>query len=278
VALVLVREAMHSAYRSARELEEDTGVTVMGQIPVIPGKDRVDILDYLVSKPSSAAMEAIRNLRTSVLLSNVDNPPQVIMSTSSIPGEGKTTNSLALATNLVGTGKSVLLLEGDIRRNTLLEYFPELKGRKGLVSVLSGEVRFDDVVALDPKTGVSILMGQRSTTNAADLFMSDTYMNFIDEMRRRFDYIIIDTPPVLVVPDARIIAKSADAILFTVRWDSTARGQVEAALQMFETVNQRVTGIVLSQIDSEEMKRYGYGGKYGRYGSYGAYGGNYYTE
>ncbi|MDF2143185.1 polysaccharide biosynthesis tyrosine autokinase [Paenirhodobacter sp. CAU 1674] len=278
VALVLVREAMHSAYRSARELEEDTGVTVMGQIPVIPGKDRVDILDYLVSKPSSAAMEAIRNLRTSVLLSNVDNPPQVIMSTSSIPGEGKTTNSLALATNLVGTGKSVLLLEGDIRRNTLLEYFPELKGRKGLVSVLSGEAGFDDVVALDPKTGVSILMGQRSTTNAADLFMSDTYMNFIDEMRRRFDYIIIDTPPVLVVPDARIIAKSADAILFTVRWDSTARGQVEAALQMFETVNQRVTGIVLSQIDSEEMKRYGYGGKYGRYGSYGAYGGNYYTE
>ncbi|MDD8023785.1 MAG: exopolysaccharide transport family protein, partial [Paracoccaceae bacterium] len=97
VGMVLLREAMHNSYRAARELEEDTGVTVMGQIPVIPGKARTDILAYLVDKPSSAAMEAIRNLRTSVLLSNVDNPPQVIMSTSSIPGEGKTTNSLALA-------------------------------------------------------------------------------------------------------------------------------------------------------------------------------------
>ncbi|MDD8021763.1 MAG: CpsD/CapB family tyrosine-protein kinase, partial [Paracoccaceae bacterium] len=192
--------------------------------------------------------------------------------------EGQTSNLLALAANLVGTGKSVRLLEGDIRRNTLLEYFPELKGRKGLVSVLSGEVSFDDAVAVDPKTGVSVLMGQRSATNAADLFMSDTYNSFIKEMRRRFDYIIIDTPPVLVVPDARIIAKSVDSVLFTVRWNATARGQVEDALQMFESVNQRVTGIVLSQIDSDEMKRYGYGGKYGRYGAYGSYGSNYYTE
>ena len=278
VGFVLYRETMRNGYRTARQLEEDTGVVVMGQIPLIPGKARKDILAYLSGKPSSAAMEAVRNLRTSVLLSNVDKPPQVIVSSSSVPGEGKTTNSLALAMNLVGTGKSVLLIEGDIRRNTLGEYFPTDRGAKGLVSVLSGEAKLDDVLIRDEKLGLSVLPGERSAINAADLFMSDAWRSFIEQMRKRFDYIIIDTPPVLVVPDARIISQIADAVLFTVRWNETSRTQVQEALRMFETLRLKVSGLVLSQIDSSEMKRYGYGGKYGGYGAYSGYGAKYYTD
>lgn len=278
VGFVLYRETTRNGYRTARQLEEDTGVVVMGQIPVIPGKARKDILTYLSSKPSSAAMEAVRNLRTSVLLSNVDKPPQVIVSSSSVPGEGKTTNSLALAMNLVGTGKSVLLIEGDIRRNTLGEYFPTDRGAGGLVSVLSGEAKLEDVLIRDERLGLSVLPGERSAINAADLFMSDAWRSFIEQMRKRFDYIIIDTPPVLVVPDARIIAQIADAVLFTVRWNETSRTQVQDALRMFETLRLKVSGLVLSQIDSAEMQRYGYGGKYGGYGAYSGYGAKYYTD
>ncbi|WP_428338187.1 GumC family protein, partial [Paenirhodobacter sp.] len=255
MAIVLAREATRRGFRSARQLEEDTGVVVMGQIPLIPGKTRSEVLNYLVTKPSSAAMEAIRDLRTSVLLSNIDHPPQVIISTSSVPGEGKTTNSMALAINLVGIGKSVLLIEGDIRRNTLGQYFPEVKTGKGLVSVIAGEVSVDEVMIHPEGLGLSMIMGERSAINAADLFMSDAWHDFLGKMRARFDYIIIDTPPVLVVPDARIIAQKADAVLFTVKWDDISSAQVQEALQMFETVNLKVSGLVLSQIDDVQMKR-----------------------
>lgn len=278
VGVVLVREARHNGFRTARQLEEETGVVVMGQVPLIPGKTRADILSYLADKPASAAMEAIRNLRTSVLLSNVDAPPQVIVSTSSVPGEGKTTNSLGLAMNLVGIGKSVLLIEGDIRRNMLGQYFPQSKPAKGLVSALSGAATLDEVIVPNVELGFSMIMGERSTINAADLFMSGAWRDFVAQMRQRFDYIIIDTPPVLVVPDARIIAQAADAVLFTVKWNDTVRAQVTEALQMFETVNLRVSGLVFSQIDGAQMKRYGYGGKYGSYGAYSGYGAKYYSE
>lgn len=219
---------------------------------------------------------ALAAIGTASLLSNVDNPPQIIISTSSVPGEGKTTNSLGLAMNLVGIGKSVLLIEGDIRRNTLSEYFPKVEGEKGLVSLLSGSASLDQVLIEHKDLGLSMIMGERSSINAADLFMSDSYRDFLSEMRKRFDYIIIDTPPVLVVPDARIISQSADAVLFTVKWNNTSRGLVEEAIQMFDTVNQRVTGLILSQVDGEEMKRYG--GKYGGYGTGAGYGAKYYTN
>lgn len=278
VGIVLLREALHSGFRSARQLEEETGIVVMGQIPLIPGETRVDILNYLAEKPASAAMEAVRNLRTSVLLSDIDHPPQVIVSTSSVPGEGKTTNSLALAMNLVGIGKSVLLVEGDIRRNTLGQYFPVRAHERGLVAALAGDISIDDAIVRPAELGASMIMGERSAINAADLFMSDAWSDFLQQMRARFDYIIIDTPPVLVVPDARIIAQKADVVLMTVKWNDTGSAQVGEALQMFETVNLKVSGLVLSQIDDVLMKRYGYGGKYGGYGAYSGYGSKYYQS
>ena len=116
--LVLLREFKTRTFRTANELEQHTGYTVIGQIPLIPSRHRKDTLKYLSDKPTSAAAEAIRNLRTSLMLSNLDKKPQVIVSTSSIPGEGKTTVSLSLAKFLSGLGKSVLLVEGDIRRRT----------------------------------------------------------------------------------------------------------------------------------------------------------------
>ncbi|MFD2739599.1 GumC family protein [Sulfitobacter aestuarii] len=272
--IVLLREMRNNSFRTARELENHTGLTVLGQIPEIPAGKRPNVLRYLLDKPTSAAAEAVRNLRTSLMLSNVDNPPQVILSTSSVPGEGKTTNSLALAANLLGLGKRVLVIEGDIRRRTLNEYFPTLP-TSGIVGVLSGEMRFEDAVHRPADFGADVLAGDKTATNAADLFSSDRFRDFIEEMRGRYDAIIIDTPPVLVVPDARIIAQVADAILFTVYWDSTSKQQVEEALRMFDQTKQRISGLVLSQISARGMKRYGYGGQYGAYGAYGA---KYYTE
>ncbi|OIP83226.1 MAG: chain-length determining protein [Rhodobacterales bacterium CG2_30_65_12] len=267
--IVFLREMLHSGFRNGEQLEQATGITVMGQVPLIPARKRKGVIEYLVEMPTSAAAEAIRNLRTSLLLSNIDNPPKVILSTSSVPGEGKTTTAIALAQNFTGLGKSVLLIEGDIRRKVFSEYF-DLDESRGLLAVLAGEAQFEDVVQPLALIGADVLIGERSTTNAADVFSSDRFKQFMVEMRARYDIVIIDTPPVLLVPDARIIAHEVDAVLFTVKWDHTTRAQVREAVRQFATVGRPITGLVLGQIDPKGMKRYGYGNSYGAYANYGS--------
>ena len=269
-AIVLLREFLQNTYRSADELERRTGHTVLGQIPRIPAKARGQTIEYLASKPTSAAAEAIRNLRTSVLLSNIDKPPQVILSTSSIPGEGKTTLAIALAQNLAGLDKRVILMEGDIRRRTFTSYFPEATKNPGILSVLSSRVPLAEAVWRHPTLKIDVLMGEKSAINAADTFSSASFRDLMQELRAAYDYIIIDTPPVLVVPDARVIAPVADAVIYSVRWDSTTKNQVEEGLKQLRTVNIHVNGLVLSQIDPKGMRRYGYGSYHGAYSRYAA--------
>lgn len=264
---VLIRELSQNTFRTAEDLERRTHATVLGQVPTISARRRKNVLKYLREKPTSAAVEAIRNMRTSVLLSNMDHPPQILMTTSSIPGEGKTTLALALAHNLAGMNKKVLLMEGDIRRRTFSEYF-HVEGKKGLLAVLSGDAKLEDVLLPNDELHADILIGEKTNTNAADVFSSERFTQFLEELRGKYDYVVIDTPPVLAVPDARVIGQKVDAILYTVKWDSTTRRQVGEGLRSFASVNAHVSGVVLNQISARGMKRYGYGDSYGSYNSY----------
>ncbi|APX26241.1 MULTISPECIES: GumC family protein [Salipiger] len=268
-SLVLLKEARHRAFRNAELLEAATGYPVIGQVPLVPSKKRLDTISYLREKPSSASAEAIRNLRTSVMLSNVDAPPKVIMTSSSLSGEGKTTISLSLALNFSTMGKKVLLIEGDIRRRVFSQYL-EKKQKSGIVSVLTGDKDFDDVVVHSELLNADVLLGDRGQANAADIFSSERFSNLLTELRTRYDLIIIDTPPVLLVPDARVIAQNADSIIFVVRWDDTQREYVLNALKEFESVGKAATGLVLNQISSKGMRRYGYSGAYGSYSNSGS--------
>ncbi|MEL6667178.1 MAG: GNVR domain-containing protein [Pseudomonadota bacterium] len=272
--LVLLNNLRKQGFKTADELEAHTGISVLGQIPLIQASGRPMVLEYLRSKPTSAAAEAVRDLRTSVMLSNIDNSPQVIVSTSSLPGEGKTTQSLALAQNLSAMGQKVLLIEGDIRRRTLNEYFTDAP-LKGIVSVLLDEVAFDKARLEDPELKIDVLFGEASSFNAADIFSSVKFKEFIAERRSEYDVIIIDTPPVLVVPDSRIIAQVADVTLLSVKWDSTTKSQLDESLRLIRNARQEVSGLVLSQVSAAGMRRYGYGSNYG---AYGAYGNRYYSN
>lgn len=264
VALVFLRETRAKGFRTARDLERTTGYPVMGQIPVIRGRGHRAVLSYLADKPASSAAEAIRNLRTSVLLSNIDDPPRVIMTTSALPDEGKTTLALALIQNLVGMNRRVLLIDGDLRRRAVSRLMDAAE-RPGLLAVLTGAKSLDEVVYADPLLGVDVLAGESTDANAADVFSSDSFARLLATARDRYDLVIIDTPPVLLVPDARVIAQHADAILFVVRWNATTAGQVRDGLRMFESVNRRVSGLVLTQINARQVRRFADSDSYALY-------------
>lgn len=268
-AFVLIREARNNAFRDAMQLETVTGYATIGQLPLIPTRRRKDAISYLKEKPSSAAAEAIRNLRTSVMLSDVDAPPKIIMTASAVSGEGKTTVALSLALNFATMGKKVLLIEGDIRRRVFGQYLQKNQ-TEGIVSVLTGTRRFDDVVIHSELLGTDVLLGDKGQSNAADIFSSERFANLLKDLRDLYDVIVIDTPPVLIVPDARVIVQNVDATVFVVRWDHTEKGQVISALREFESVGKPVNGLVLNQISPKGMKRYGYGSSYGPYSDYGS--------
>lgn len=264
--LVIRREATRETFRSPEELEEQTGKTVLGQIPRMPGRTRKSVLSYIASKPNSAAVEAIRNLRTSVFMAGPTSP-QVIMLTSSVPGEGKTTQALAMAQNMASLGKRVLVIEGDIRRRMFRSYF-EMGDVAGMMGVLTRKVPLADAVWRSELLGVDILPGDKSKTNAADIFSSAQFERLLRAARKSYDLILIDTPPVLVVPDARVIGPQADAILYSVHWDKTPRRQVAAGLRSFETVGLTVTGLVLSKVNTRRQKAYGHDTGYDAAGYY----------
>jgi Mrp family chromosome partitioning ATPase len=156
-----------------------------------------------------------------------------------------------------------LLIECDILRRTFRNYF-DLPERGGLLSVLSGARSFEEIVYHDGDSGLHILPGEESSVNAADIFESHRFADYIAEMRQDFDFIFIDTPPVLAVPDDRVIAKNSDSVIFCVRWNKRARETVVVGLRFFEQVNVKVAGLVLSQVNVNKMARYGYS-NYGYY-------------
>jgi capsular exopolysaccharide synthesis family protein len=264
--LIYARNALRTTVRTPEELEDATGITVIGMIPNAPVRNERALLEYIIKKPASSVAEAVRNMRTAILLSNVDSTPQVIMLTSSVPAEGKTVMASALAQISAMSGKRVLLIDGDLRRHSLTKQF-RIEGKAGLVALLSGNASFEQAVHHDDLTGVDILAADVSKVTAVDVFSSARYETFIDEMRKIYDFIIIDTPPVLAVPDARVIAQNADSVVYMVHWNNTTRRMIRTGLDLLHQVNVPVTGLTLTRIDPKRMDRYGYYG-YG-YG-YGA--------
>ena len=264
--LVLLRELNKGGIRTAADLQKLSGQSVLGQIPMAPIKKRNKLLPFLKSKSNTPFSESVRNLRTSLLLAKPKTEPCVILMTSSVPGEGKTTTSIALAHSLAGMGKSVLLMEGDIRKNTLGQYFDGVKAR---TVEKSDTMTFSESTITVDGLGFDLMLGVHMDANAADFLSSMAFKDLINEARENYDHVIIDAPPVLPVTDARIIGQQADAILFAVAWDATRTVVVEAGLGEISNSGLNLTGLILTKIDGKKAKSYGGATRYGSY--YGEY-------
>lgn len=283
IGIVLLLEYMNRRFRTPSELEEATGAPVFAVVPTAP--ERSPLL-YVAKRPASAVAEAVRSLRTSVQLSSIDRAPQVLMITSSVPGEGKSTTLLMLAEITAQMGKRTLVIESDIRRPSFRREMG-LEGarrrsrkdadtaRPGLLTALRGEAPVEDAVFRHEDLGFDVLFSEQTRVNAADIFSSERFASFINEMRDQYDAIFLDTPPVLLVPDARVIAPLCDAIVYVVRWKSTSRDQVNSGLKLLAEAQTHVTGLALTRANPRKLARYGYEG----YGSpYYAAGRVYYTN
>lgn len=259
--LVLLRDRLRSTLHSPEELEAICGQSVIGVLPEAAVRQPRRLLDQIVARPSLGFPEAIRNLRASIRHSSLDGSPKVVMFTSSEPEEGKSTVAAALAATSAMAGSRVLLIDADLRRRAIREFFGAPDGY-GLVSVLRGEASREEAVFRDERTGLDVLFADDHELRASDFFESSRFDFFLRDLRKNYDLVVIDTPPVLIVPDARVIGQSADAIIYVARWNSTTSRMVRTGVELLRQVSLPVAGAVLTRVDSRNMTRcglYGYG-------------------
>ncbi|HKZ52569.1 MAG TPA: polysaccharide biosynthesis tyrosine autokinase [Candidatus Acidoferrales bacterium] len=212
-----------------------------------------------------ALSEAFRTLRTSVLLSTADRPPRALLVTSSQPGEGKTTISANLAISLAQLGRRVLLIDGDMRRPCIHRAF-QVKEGAGLVSYLTGQRAWQEAVQTTRVPGLDVLVCGPIPPNPAELLSSDRMRLLIREVVGEYDFVVLDSPPLLNVADSRVLATLVEGVVLVVKGGATPRELVQRAQSNIRDVGAHVIGVVLNNLDVRADDYYYY-----RYHSYGYY-------
>ncbi|WP_246337962.1 GumC family protein [Azospirillum oleiclasticum] len=267
IVLVFLLDHLDNAVRSSDEAEEISGLPTVALVPVHRGRtDR--LVQDVTERPRSVLADAVRSLRISLDVGIGDGAarPRILVLTSSIPKEGKTFLALSLAIMFTKTNERVLLIDGDVHRPRM----HTMLGRpnaEGLVQVLSGSAAFEDVVIRDAAPGLDFLPAGH-LANVADLISEPTARALLDDLRGKYDRIVIDSAPVLAVADARVLGRLADRVIYLVKWNSTARDAVRNGVRLLRDGRAPLHGIVLSQVNQRKHARYAYG-DYGQY--YGRY-------
>lgn len=269
--LALLLERLDSGLRTGRQVEEALCAPALGLVPRLDRlKRRQKPHQYLIAKPLSAYTESLRAIFTSLKLSNVDDPPKVVLVTSSLPQEGKTTLALSLATFAARSSQRVLLLDLDLRHPSIHRDLG-LAPTTGFVELMAGEAALEDVVLHDEESGIDLLPVKRQTANPTDVLASQKMRLLLAELRQSYDFVVIDSAPLLGVTDSKIAALLADKVLFVAQWEKTNVDTARNGLAHLLEVKAPVAGVVLTQVDIKKHALYGYGdvgqyyGKYQRY-------------
>ena len=216
-----------------------------------------------VVRPQSAFAESLRLLRTSLMLSSPGAPPQVVVVTSGVPGDGKTMISLNLAAILGQKQKKVLLLDGDLRRSSLSGRLG-LSEKFGLSSCLAGTSNPSDIVASIPgMPNVDFIAAGTRPPDPADLLDSDRMRALMATWRTQYEHIVIDTPPLLGLTDAALVSAMSDFVLLVVRASRTSRQTLVRARDALLRANCSKIGIVYNDLSSHSADHYAYYGYYG---------------
>lgn len=271
VLLAILRERFEGGYRSPHQFESATGVRGLGLVPTIPQMSRLrgSPAAYALDKPLSAFAESMQNLRTSLLLANPDGRQKVILFTSSVPGEGKSTIAASFARVCANAGQKTIILDCDMRRKGLHGMLG-LDNKRGLYEVLSGEAAPSEVIQTDPRTGLHVIASGSGSSLPQDMLGSSRMHQLISRLALEYDRVIIDSPPVLAVSEGKLLAALADQTVFIVRWGKTNRETAMAGLKEIVEAGGEVVGVLLSQVDIRRHAQYEFPDS-GRYHGYRRY-------
>jgi capsular exopolysaccharide synthesis family protein len=236
------------------DLQDLTGTAPLGVIGFDPDAEAQPLIALRAQSP---ALEAFRTMRTTLQFVDVDNPPHQIVITSARENEGKTTTACNLAITMAQSALKVCLVEADLRRPKAASYLG-IDESIGLTNVLSGRFDLNDVLVPWNRSLLSVLPAGTLPPDPSQLLGSKNMTALLEELGRRFDMIIIDSPPLLPVTDAAVLARATDGALFVCRHGHTRRELVAKALESLETVNASLIGTVLTFVPSKD-DRYGYG-------------------
>lgn len=260
LAIAVIRYLLDVSVRSEDALAEAAGVPVLGTVALDSTiKSEPLITDRL--KRSHRA-EALRHIRTNLQFIDGAQPAQAVVVTSSVESEGKTTTACNLAIVIAETGRSVLLIEADMRKPVASDLFGLERG-VGLSTVLSGQIGFDDAYQRWGSTDLTVLPSGLIPPNPSELLGGERMADLLKDVRERFDIVLIDTPPLLPVADAAVIAANADGVLVVFRHGKTKRGQLRQSMQALTTVHARILGVVLNMRPMSRGERREYSGYYG---------------
>jgi len=268
LAAAFLRESLDDAVASKETAEEYGGATVLAAVPMVNSwKKRDKPLVVSLARPMSPAAEAYRSLRTSLQFARQERDLHTILVTSPAAAEGKTSTLSNLGAMFAQAGQRVVLVSCDLRKPRLGEFFG-LDERLGLTTAILGEQPVDQLIQPVPGDDNLWLLGSgQMPPNPAELLNGRRIQEVFKTLRGIFDLVLIDSPPVLPVTDAVVLAKDVDATLLIVAAGQTSRSSLQRAAEKLAQVNARVVGLVLNET-SRQAGGYGYGYQYGYGGTY----------
>ncbi|MFE4196477.1 polysaccharide biosynthesis tyrosine autokinase [Paenarthrobacter sp. NPDC056912] len=272
IGYALLRNMFDRRVRSAAQLESETGVAVIGTVPFhkdFDGANRL-VLSHggndLENKNHQdyAVAESIRELRTNLQFMDVDEPPRIIVVTSALPGEGKTTVVANLAQTIAASGQRVVVVDGDLRRPTVAKTFGLLTN-VGLTDVLIGRATLNEVLQPWGESGDLFVLGAGSVPpNPSELLGSNVMHTLLEDIAKHA-IVLVDAPPLLPVTDAAILTARTDGALVVSRAGKTTYDQLKKALQNLERVKGRPLGLIINGVSRKSSKGEDYGYQYYTY-------------
>lgn len=266
IAAAVLRETLETRIRNERDVEQITAVPILGGIVFDPKAQERPLIVHV--DPRSPRAESFRTLRTNLQFLDVGRADRSFVITSSIQSEGKSTTGANLAIALADAGSRVLLVDADLRRPKVADYMA-IEGAAGLTDVLIGRTELQDVIQPWGRGKLFVLPAGQVPPNPSELLGSSAMTNLIAEFNRAFDVVIYDTPPLLPVTDAAILAKNVGGAIVVVAAGRTHKNHLKGAISALDNVGAAISGIVVTMLPTKGPDAYGYG-RYGYGYGYGA--------
>jgi capsular exopolysaccharide synthesis family protein len=248
-------EYLDSRIKTPDELKAHLGLPSLGMVPALDAKTWKDKEPLLHAGVPPGFAEAFRTVRTNVLFSSAQEGSRVLVVTSTGPGEGKTTVATNLAISFAQAGQRVLLIDADMRRPRVHSVFG-CKQEPGLSNLMVGNARASETVHKTPVPGLWVLGAGRIPPNPAELIGSQRFRDFLASLKEHFDLVLVDSPPVMAVTDAAIVAHAANGVVFVVGAEMTCRNAARAAVEHLEQGRAHFVGAVLNRVELERNAYY----------------------